>query len=59
MKIKTGNQNKRRFYDGILQALTYLSSGISVLVLVALFVFIFQRSGASLSWIMSMPTKKR
>lgn len=36
MKIKTGNQNKRRFYDGILQALTYLSSGISVLVLVCI-----------------------
>ena len=49
MKIKTGNQNKRRFYDGILQALTYLSSGISVLVLVALFVFIFSRGWSSIN----------
>lgn len=49
MKIKTGNQNKRRFYDGILQALTYLSSGISVLVLAALFVFIFSRGWSSIN----------
>ena len=49
MKIKTGNQNKRRFYDGLLQALTYLSSGISVLVLVALFVFIFSRGWSSIN----------
>lgn len=49
MKIKTGNQNKRRFYDGILQALTYLSSGISVLVLAALFVFIFNRGWSSIN----------
>ena len=49
MKIKTGNQYKRRFYDGILQALTYLSSGISVLVLVALFVFIFSRGWSSIN----------
>ena len=49
MKIKTGNQNKRRFYDGILQALTYLSSGISVMVLAALFVFIFSRGWSSIN----------
>ena len=49
MKIKTGNQNKRRFYHGILQALTYLSSGISVLVLAALFVFIFSRGWSSIN----------
>lgn len=49
MKIKTGNQNKRRFYDGILQALTILSSGISVLVLAALFVFIFSRGWSSIN----------
>ena len=49
MKIKTGNQNKRRFYDGILQGLTYLSSGISVLVLAALFVFIFSRGWSSIN----------
>lgn len=49
MKIKTGNQNKRRFYDGILQVLTYLSSGISVLVLAALFVFIFSRGWSSIN----------
>ena len=43
MKVKTGNQRKRHFYDGILQGCTFLSSGISVLVLIALFVFIFSK----------------
>lgn len=43
MKVKTGNQRKRHFYDGVLQGCTFLSSGISVLVLIALFVFIFSK----------------
>ena len=43
MNVKTGNQKKRRFYDGVLQGCTYVSSGISVLVLTALFIFIFSK----------------
>ena len=43
MKNNVNNHKKRHFYDGLLQTFTYLSSGISVLVLVALFVFIFSK----------------
>lgn len=43
MKHNVNNHQKRHFYDGLLQTFTYLSSGISVLVLVALFVFIFSK----------------
>ena len=49
MKIKAGNHGKRKFYDGALQGVTYLSSGISVIVLVALFVFIFTRGWSSIN----------
>ena len=49
MKIKAGNHGKRKFYDGALQVVTYLSSGISVIVLVALFVFIFTRGWSSIN----------
>ena len=49
MKIKAGNHGKRKFYDGALQCVTYLSSGISVIVLVALFVFIFTRGWSSIN----------
>lgn len=43
MKNNVNNHKKRHFYDGLLQTFTYLSSGISVLVLVTLFVFIFSK----------------
>ena len=49
MKIKAGNHGKRKFYDGAFQGVTYLSSGISVIVLVALFVFIFTRGWSSIN----------
>ncbi len=37
------NNNKRKISDGILNSLTYLSSGIALAVLVALFIFIFSK----------------
>ena len=43
MKNNVNNHKKRHFYDGLLQTFTYLSCGISVLVVVALFVFIFSK----------------
>ena len=43
---QVGNKKKRKFYDGILEGVTYFSSGLSVLVLAALFIFIFSKGGA-------------
>lgn len=50
MKVKTGNQKKRHFYDGILQGCTFVSSGISALVLIALFIFIFSKGWSLLNF---------
>lgn len=44
------SMNKRRIKDGILQGLTYGSSGISVFVLLALFLFIFMKGGSLLNF---------
>lgn len=42
---QTTNKKRRTLVDGILQGITYFSSGLSVLVLVALFIFIFVKGG--------------
>lgn len=41
---------KRKFKDGILNAMTYLASGISVLVLIAVFGFVVYKGKDTLSW---------
>ena len=48
-KITSGNLKKRRIKDTILNGITYLSSGISVLVLAAIFIFVFTQGFSSLS----------
>ena len=49
IKITSGNLKKRRIKDTILNGITYLSSGISVLVLAAIFIFVFTQGFSSLS----------
>ena len=49
-KIASGNLKKRRLKDAVLNAITYLSSGISVLVLAAIFIFVFTQGFSSLSF---------
>lgn len=46
----TKNGNRRRIKDGICNGLTYLSSSLSVLVLLAIFVFIFTKGFSSLGF---------
>lgn len=41
-------RNKRKRKDGILNGITFLSSGVSVFVLIAIFVFIFSKGFSSL-----------
>lgn len=42
--MKQYRKNKKRaIYDGFLQTITYVFSGISVFVLIALFIFVFQK----------------
>jgi phosphate transport system permease protein len=43
-------KNKRRNSDSLLNLITYLSSGISVIMLLLIFTFIFSRGAATLSW---------
>ena len=47
-KITSGNLKKRRIKDTILNGITYLSSGISVLVLAAIFIFVFTQGFSEL-----------
>lgn len=47
---QTGNKKRRKVYDTLLNGLTYGSSGISVLVLAALFIFIFSKGGSLVSF---------
>lgn len=48
MKIDSKQKKKRLLVDRILNGSTYLCSGISVVVLVALFIFIFSKGSGSL-----------
>ena len=41
-------KRKRRLFDGLCNGVTYLSSGLSVFVLIAIFVFIFSKGFSSL-----------
>lgn len=41
-------KKKRRLFDGLCNGVTYLSSGLSVFVLIAIFVFIFSKGFSSL-----------
>ncbi len=45
--MKKGN---RKFSDAVLNGITYLSSGISVIILLLIFGFIFSRGASTLSW---------
>lgn len=47
---KDKQRKKRKLMDGILNSITYVSSGISVFVLAAIFVFIFSKGFSSLSF---------
>ncbi len=49
MRNTSGNQKKRRFYDGVLQGITYLSGSISLVVLIALFAFVFGKGFSSIN----------
>lgn len=42
--------NRRKLADGIRAALTWLSTSVSVLVLAAIFVFVFSRGWSTLNW---------
>lgn len=48
--IQANNQKKRKLKDGALNAATYLSSTLSVLVLIAIFVFVFSKGFSSLGF---------
>lgn len=41
---------KRRLEDGIKNSLTYLSTAIAVLVLLSIFIYVFQKGASTLSW---------
>lgn len=47
---KVGMTPKRRLADGIKKFFTYLSTGLSVFVLGAVFVFVFSRGWSTLNW---------
>lgn len=48
--IDDKQKKKRRRSDGILNGITYLSSGLSVFILIAIFVFIFSKGFSSLGF---------
>ena len=51
MKVNREKQRKKRkLWDGILNGITYASSGLSVFVLLAIFVFIFSKGFSSLGF---------
>jgi phosphate transport system permease protein len=41
---------KRRIQDGFKNSLTYLSAGIAVVILLSVFVYVFQKGASTLSW---------
>ena len=41
-------KKKRKIKDGILNGITYFSSGLSIFILIAIFVFIFSKGFSSL-----------
>lgn len=41
---------KRKFFDGLLNGVTFFSSGLSVLILIAIFVFIFSKGFSTLGF---------
>lgn len=41
---------KRRIQDGFKNSLTYLSAGIAVVILLSVFIYVFQKGASTLSW---------
>lgn len=50
IRSERGMTTKRRFTDGVKNFFTYLSTGLSVFVLGAVFVFVFTRGWSTLNW---------
>lgn len=50
IKTSANQKKKRRLYDAICNGVTYLSSSLSLLVLLAIFVFIFSKGFSSLGF---------
>lgn len=48
IQAPSNQKKKRRLFDGLCNGVTYLSSGLSVFVLLAIFVFIFSKGFSSL-----------
>lgn len=48
IQTPSNQKKKRRLFDGLCNGVTYLSSGLSVVVLLAIFVFIFSKGFSSL-----------
>ncbi|MGX8834226.1 phosphate ABC transporter permease PstA [Amedibacillus sp. YH-ame6] len=49
-QINLAQKKKRKRNDGILNGITYVSSGVSVVVLIAIFIFIFSKGFSSLGF---------
>lgn len=50
MKMNKKQQKKRKVFDGLLNGVTFFSSGLSVFVLIAIFVFIFTQGFSTLGF---------
>lgn len=49
-QVHPNQRKKRKLYDNLLNGITYLSSGISVFVLIAIFIFIFSKGFSTLGF---------